>query len=566
MKKFKIMVVGLDGATFDLLKPWAEAGKLPVLQSLMERGSAGLLSSTIPPMTAPAWTSFMTGKNPGKHGLYDWIARRKDSYDVSPVTAIDCSEPAIWDLLGEAGRRVCLLNIPMTFPPKPINGLMISGLPAPSTQVTITYPIGLFDEVENEVGEYLLYPDPGQAYSDSGVDAFLDRLYKTTDTRLKVINHLRAREDWDFFMVVFNGTDTIQHALWKYMSRDHPLHDPDKYSQYGDAILQYYQYVDHALGEITEDLDDDTVFMIMSDHGFGPFHKFIHVNNWLRQHDWMKMSRNPVAFVKSSLFKLGFTPMKVYDLLMRLGFGRLKREVVRGRGQGLLKKLFLSFNEVDWSRTVAYSLGNVGQIQLNVRGREPGGIVEPGEEYEEIRNQIIEQLWELRDPETGEKVVQEVYRREEIYSGEKLEQAPDIVFIPTRMEYFGFGEFEFGSNEVIESMKRGISGTHRPDGIFLMLGEPVKSGEWYQGARIYDLAPTIIHLMAQQVPADMDGRILAEVLKPEYAQPLDSERRTADEEGDSFPKKPSAESGDSYLSDEDKEVILKRFRDLGYVG
>ncbi|MFB0534654.1 MAG: alkaline phosphatase family protein [Anaerolineae bacterium] len=557
MKQHRVLVVGLDGATFDLLRPWATQGHLSVLCRLMAEGACGELRSTVPPMTAPAWTSFATGKNPGKHGLYDWIYRRPDSYDVSPVTAQHCTEPTLWSLLSASGRRVCTLNVPMTYPPQPINGMMISGMPAPSTRVAITYPAELLGEIEAEVGEYLLYPDPGQAYSDAGVEAFLKRLYQTSETRLRVFEYLRRREDWDFFMVVFSGTDTVQHAMWKYMSPDHPLHDPAKARKYGDTILRYYQYIDQALGRIIKGLDDDTVLIIMSDHGFGPFHKFIHVNNWLMQQGWLQIKRGALTRLKAGLFRLGFSPMKMYNLLMRLGLGNLKREVVRGKGQGLLKTLFLSFNEVDWPRTVAYSLGNVGQIYLNVRGREPQGIVEPGEEYEALRDEIMAGLAELRDPETGERVVPDIYRREEVYAGHNLERAADILFIPTRMEYFGFGEYEFGSNEIIERMERGISGTHRMNGLILMWGKPVASAVELQGADIYDLAPTILYLMGEPVPADMDGRVLADGLQPAYADLSDLRYKE--------PVVTGATVTDE-LSAEDEDTIAERLRSLGYVG
>jgi predicted AlkP superfamily phosphohydrolase/phosphomutase len=555
----RILVIGLDGATFDLIEPWAEASHLPTFRRLLAEGAHGPVESTIPPMTGPAWTSFMTGKNPGKHGLYDWIYRHRDSYDVSPVTARHNKEATLWSLLSATGRRVCVFNVPMTFPPAPVNGLMISGMPAPSTKVTITYPPELLAEIEGQVGEYLLYPDPGQAYSDAGVDAFLDRLYRTTAVRLEVMDNLRMREAWDFFMLVFNGTDTVQHAMWKYMSPKHPLHDPAKFTKYGDAILHYFQYVDEALGQILAGLDDNTVLMLMSDHGFGPFHKFIHVNNWLRREGWLRIKRSPKPSLKAALFGLGFAPMKVYNVLMRFGLGALKREVVRGQGQGLLKKLFLSFDDVDWARTTAYSLGNVGQIRLNVRGREPQGLVEPGDEYEAVRDEIIARLWQMRDPKTGEQVVQEVYRREEVYWGDNVEQAADIVFIPTRMEYFGFGEYEFGSNEIIESMKRGISGTHRPNGICLLWGKPIRAGAEIEHARLYDLAPTILHLMGEPIPADMDGRVLAEALQPEYSrfQVSAVQHRTP---GVSF-----VPAGTD-LSDEDEALVAERLRGLGYVG
>ena len=564
--KYKVLVIGLDGATFDLIEPWAQAGHLPNLARLMAEGARGPVASTVPPMTGPAWTTFMTGKNPGKHGIYDWIYRHKDSYDVSPTTARHCRDATIWSLLSDAGKRVAVFNVPMTFPPKPVNGVMISGMPAPSTKVTITYPVELLAEIEREVGEYLVYPDPGQAYSDQGVDAFLERLYRTTARRLEVLSYLQAREDWDFFMLVLNGTDTVQHAMWKYMSPEHPQHDPDKKEKYGDAILRYFQYVDKALGDIVARLEErgDTVLMIMSDHGFGPFHKFIHVNNWLRQQGWLKIKNTPQARIKSALFRLGFAPMKIYNLLMRFGLGALKREVVRGQGQGLLKTFFLSFGDVDWARSAAYSLGNVGQIRLNVRGREPQGLIEPGEEYEAVRDQIIARLWELRDPKTGEQVVQEVYCREEIYWGPNLDDASDIVFIPTRMEYFGFGEYEFGSNEVVEAVERGISGTHRPYGIWMLWGKPVKAGVQVHAnaASLYDLAPTILHLMGQPVPQDMDGRVLTDALQPEYAHVME---QAAASRLYSVPVGAGA-APDGELSDEDEEIIVERLRGLGYVG
>ena len=554
----RVLVIGLDGATFDLIKPWAAEGYLPTLKRLMEEGAHGSLRSTVPPMTGPAWTSFATGVNPGKHRLYDWIAREPDSYRFLPVTAVDCRAPTIYSLLSQMDRRVCALNVPMTYPPLPVNGVEVSGMPAPSTNVPITYPDDLLEEIDAVVGEYLLYPDPGQAYSDSGVDAFLERLYETTDVRVRTLDYLRRREAWDFTMVVFNGTDTVSHAMWKYMDESHPLHDPNRAEKYGNAIRDYYQYVDTKLGRIVETLDDDTTLVVMSDHGFGPFHKFIHVNNWLMQEGFMQMRSGARTRMKRRMFAAGFSPMNVYDKMMRFGLGGLKREVVRGQGQGMLKTLFLSFEDIDWKRTQAYSLGNVGQIYLNVIGREPYGCVRPGAEYERLRDDIIERLKTLQDPETGELVVETIYRREEIYHGDYLEQAPDIVFLPRRLEYFGFGEYEFGSHKIIESMRRGISGTHRMNGIFLAYGAAVRPGSETENASLYDLAPTILHLMGEPVPEHMDGRVLSEII-------VEGDRsiaRSQWKDGHSS----ATGIGGAELSAEDREILAERLRSLGYVG
>lgn len=562
----KVLVLGLDGATFDLIKPWAAAGYLPTLKRLMEEGAHGSLRSTTPPMTGPAWTSFATGVNPGKHRLYDWIARDEGSYTFSPVTALDMEAPTLYTLLSEAGRRVCALNVPMTYPPTPVNGVMVSGLPAPSTKVQITYPPNLYNEILEAVGDYILYPDPGQAYSEAGVDAFLSRLYRTTDLRVQTLDYLRSREAWDFAMVVFNGTDTISHAMWKYMDKTHPLHDPAAALKYGNAIRDYYSYLDGKLARYVDELPDDTTLVVMSDHGFGPFHKFIHVNNWLLQENFMATNRGPLAGIKHLMFRQGFSPMNVYDTMMRFGLGALKREVVRGQGQGLLKTLFLSFEDIDWSRTQAYSLGNVGQVYINVRGREPQGCVSPGEEYERVRTEIMAKLQTLRDPETGELVVESIYRREELYSGDFLEKAPDIVFLPRRLEYFGFGEYEFGSHKIIESMRRGISGTHRMNGIFMAYGAAIQPGSVVEGASLYDLAPTILRLMDEPVADHMDGRVLQEVLTPDVAAALAQRRAARSQGGGKYNSSGGKGYGVESMSAEDKKVLADRLRSLGYVG
>lgn len=556
---YRVFVIGLDGATFDLISPWVDAGHLPNLARLMKTGAWGELRTTIPPMTGPAWTSFMTGQNPGKHGIFDWIARRSDSYAMVPLSARHRRARSLWSVAGEAGRRVLAFNVPMTYPPEPVNGTMIAGLPAPMARPDIAYPAHAYDEITDLMGDYVLYPDPGQAYSDNGIDAFLERLYRCTDDRIQILEHFQAKEPWDLMMVVFSGTDAIQHALWKYMDSSHPLHDPDRSARYGDAVLKFYCHVDAWLGGVLDNLDDDTVLMIMSDHGAGPFHKFIHVNNWLIREGFLKLKSTPSAQFKHLLFRLGFTPMQAYNLLMRMGLGAFKREVVRGHGQGLLKTLFLSFADVDWRRTQAYSLGNVGQIFLNVCGREPLGSVEP-EDYDPVREDIVSRLADLRDPETGDRVVEQIFPREEVYHGANLDRAPDILFLPRNLEYFGFGEYEFGSNRIIEPVVRGISGTHRMNGILLMAGDPVSVDQEIRGANIVDLAPTILHLMGIAVPREMDGQVLSQALNgdihPIAAQPAVRERP---------PDGPPPAGGDGFNSDEEM-AVLERLRNLGYVG
>lgn len=261
--------------------------------------------------------------------------------------------------------------------------------------------------------------------------------------------------------------------------------------------------------------------------------------------------------LKKRLFELGFTPMNVYNTLMQLGFGALKRKVVRGHGQGVLKTLFPSFADVDWAQTAAYSLGNVGQIYINLSGREPEGSVQAGVEYENLRDEIMRRLSQLCDPVTGEQVVEAVYRREEIYRGDQVTYAPDIIFLPRRLEYFGFGEYEFGSNRIIEPMKRGISGTHRMNGIFMAYGENIRPGVMLEKSQIIDLAPTIMYMMGLQVPVHMDGRVLQEIFCDGF-QPTLSQSPT------DWQSEPASDG--QALTEKEKEILASRLRDLGYVG
>jgi predicted AlkP superfamily phosphohydrolase/phosphomutase len=547
---YRVWVIGLDGATFDLITPWVQSGDLPTFSRLMTEGSWGEIRSTIPPITGPAWISFMTGTNPGKHGVFDFTYRRPGSYDFPPTTGENNRQPSLWQILSQAGKRSLVLNVPMTYPPEPINGLLVSGMPATDL---VTYPRDLAQKIKEIIPDYVVYPDPGQAYSDQGIETFLKQVDRSIQGGVRMWQELIKKESWDFAMILFNATDVVQHALWKFMSPQHPQYDPRKAAKYGKAILNVYKALDAVLADIMKKVDENTVLWVMSDHGFGPFHQFFHVNTWLIQQGLMSIRPSPIARLKAFLFRMGFSPMFIYNILMNVGLGKIKREVVRGRSQKL-RLFFLSFDDVDWSKTVGYSLGNIGQIRINVKGREPQGVVEPGSEYDRVVGEVIERLSQVRDPKNGELVVEHIYRRSEIYAGDAFEDAPDILFLPRRLEYFGFGEYEFGDHRIIVPVTRGISGTHRMNGIGLAWGTAIRSG-MLNGVKLEDLAPTILHLMGQPIPAHMDGRPLLEILAEKASLP-------PPQEGTAWKgKQPSNKE----LSQDEQERIRRRLQDLGYV-
>jgi len=448
---------------------------------------------------------------------------------------------------------VVVLSVPMTFPPQPVNGAMVAGMLSPGLDSDFTYPTDLKEELVSVLGEYIIHTST--AFSKREAKQFLADIYRVTENRLQAAKYLMSKYPWDFFMVVFNGTDTIQHGLWKFMDPAHPLHVPG--SVFKDAILQFYKRVDEALAEILAIAGDDVVVAVMSDHGAGPLHRFFHTNTWLYRQGLMSFNRSVQSQLKLALFRLGMDPIRLYNRILGVGLGRLKRYVVRGKGRGLMSRIFLSYDDVDWSRTVAYAMGNLaGQIYLNVRDREPEGIVEPGAEYESVRDEIIERLKRLTHPETGMALTESVYRREELYSGAQVERAPDIVFLFRGLETAAFGEYEFASSRILD-VSRGISGTHRLDGVFILCGPNVKRGHCVSGAHITDLAPTLLHLLGIPIPSNCDGHVLVETLTPEYlaAHPIRGAENIQSLGG---------VGGEVFTSGE-QEQVTQRLRGLGYV-
>jgi predicted AlkP superfamily phosphohydrolase/phosphomutase len=460
----KVICIGLDGATLDLIRPWVAQGKLPTFKKLMEGGAWSELRSTVPPVTASAWSSFMTGKNPGAHGLFDFMQRKRGSYDLTPVSVRDRDGRAAWDLIGDAGKRVIVMNVPVTWPPQPVNGLLITGMLTPRSAENFTYPRELADELKKEIGDYIVYSD--EVYSKGRGEIFMQALVHSAEQRTRAAEYLMQKYPWDFFMLVFPETDTVSHGLWSAYDQTHHQHDPAEATKFSDGILEIYQHIDSLIGRLLSNVIPNggeiasshpstssgslpattgTTVILMSDHGHGPLRNFLYVNNYLAKLGYLKFKDTPLTLFKRLAFNLGITPRTIYQLLLTLGLGKLRRTLDKRRGgRGLLKRFFLSLSDVDWARTRAYSIGYIGEVHINLRGREPQGIVS-AEEYEAVREDVISKLRDLKLPD-GAPLVEHIWKKEEIYSGAHLAEAPDICF-PRKLETIAFGDFEFGSNK-----------------------------------------------------------------------------------------------------------------------
>ncbi|MHA2248686.1 MAG: alkaline phosphatase family protein [Candidatus Hodarchaeales archaeon] len=549
MRESRVVVIGLDGATFDLIRPWATEGKLPTFARLMDKGTWGNLASTVPPVTSPAWPTFSTGKNPGKHGIFDYIRPRQGRFDLVNASAIDSL--VLWEILSGKGKRVGVINVPVTYPPRPVNGFLVAGLLSPS-KADFTYPSNFLRRYEAELGPYRVMPNV--QYKDGNEDEFIADLQDLIERRKRFALALMQDEPWDFLMIHFLALDVAQHALWHFMDPAHPRHDPTRANRYSDAILQLYQQVDAALAEITALLGDDTMLFLMSDHGFGPLHRVVNLNNLFLETGLLYLKRDPLTRLKFALARLGITPATAYEWLARLGLQSITFKVskrVRNRVVGR----FLSFDDVDWSRTVAYSMGHVGQVYLNMKGRQPQGIVPP-EEYERVRQRVLDVLERLVDPHTGRELVDRVIFREEVCHGPHCEQGPDLHLVMDGYRVIAFPLFATNTRVVTEQI-RGDSGCHRANGIFVAYGPLAHAGGRIEGANIVDLAPTILHAFGLPVPRDMDGRVLTEIYAPDHLASLPVEFET--------PGLALAEKA-YVLDQEEAQELEDRLRGLGYLG
>jgi len=553
----RVLVVGWDGASWDLVQQWMDSGDLPTLRDLYKSGGGGPLRSVLPVLSPSAWASFATGVDPGGHGVFDFVQRTPGSYRLRPVTSLDIQAPSLWQLASQAGKRVVVLNVPLTFPPQPVNGVLVCGLGTPEGQV-FTYPRELTRRLK-EKG----YRVNRTYYFQPGAERrFLDDVYSHTTELLNMAKDFIVREPWDLFVVVFRDCDEITHFFWKHMDTSHPQHAPED-EAFSDTIRAFYRTLDHATKELLEAAGSDTNTLVMSDHGSGPLYRDVYLNEWLRQEGFLSTQDAKSPGPQQVMRSLGLTRAGVSRALQRAGLGRLERLLhhrARGLAAVLPATLRVSFPEViDWTRTLAYSYGYHGQIYLNVRGREPQGIVDPGAEYLETRNRLAARIREMVDPADGLPVATEVLTVEEAYHGPWLHAAPDLTVVMRNLSYITRHGYEFGSRpgRVFELPATFESGSHRIEGILLCGGPDLERRLGGSGFSILDLAPTILDLLGVPRAEWMEGRTLS----GRVGRDADSAQAST-----KMPIRAASTLGDSGLTPAEEREIMDRLRDLGYLG
>ena len=568
-KRPKAVIIGLDAATWTLIRPWIAEGGMPNLAKLMKAGVSGTLQSVLPPITPPAWTSFMTGKNPGKHGIFHFVETERDSYAMNYANGGSRRSPTVWRLLNAAGFSVGTMNIPFTYPPETLDGFQISGLDTPSANSPYVHPPSLKRELVDHLGK--INHDVrflGSMSTDERRAQVLAEMEKIDQQWAAAALYLLEHHPQDVMMFVFMSIDTVQHYFWQYMDRSHFLYDPKAEPRFGNAMRQVYERLDAVTGRIIDKLPNDTTVFVVSDHGGGPVvDRTIFLNRYLAQLGILKYNK-----------KGRFGLPQLISKILRRGYSFL-RSSLSSRQKSRLAEIFpslrmkaelayTSFANIDWGRTKAYCsevLASPPSIWINLKGVKPAGIVEPAE-YKALTDFIIEKLDELKDPRTGKPVIARVYRRDDIFHGPFSNEGADLILdwwsedslfstAPSFPKNMDKSPVIIREHRPSENSEWG--GTHRLNGILIGRGPVLKTAVEIENAQLIDLAPTLLHLLGVPVPKDMDGKVLTSAFRSDFltAHPV----RAGTASGTSGADRPSG------YTDEESAKVEERLQALGYL-
>jgi predicted AlkP superfamily phosphohydrolase/phosphomutase len=549
----KVLLIGFDGATFDVIRPLVADGRsyrfgsrLPNLAYLLQQGAWGVLQSNIPPITPSAWTSVFTGKNPGKHGIYDFESIDHRTYQSRVVRTDEHGEKTLWQLLGEANKRSIILDVPFTYPPQPLNGLMLTGYGTPRTPETIfTYPRNLAELLPTELRPQVRVAIPTHRFDRS--QQFIDEWLEVMAGRRKLLHYLIEQEAWDFFMVVFTITDNMAHVFWTYIDPAHPNYYRAEAAVYREAFFHGYELCDQLLGELMEKAGPETTTLVVSDHGFGSVRPRQYIFQRLLEGGYITLKGASGLSVKAWGLKTAVTTYNRFPAL---------REWVKGMRPDSLDSLKQTLTQtgimpsgksLDFSKTRIIPTSFGLNLWVNEGERFATGAVATAEK-EPFLQELSQFLLADRDKTTDEPIIAKTYLGKSLYHGPFTGKGPDLV-----IEHSNF----FRPYAETHPRNPYTEGGHTPDGIFLAHGPAIQPTQ-LENASLIDLAPTVLHLLGQPIPPDMDGRVLTTILTADYLanHPVQSGIEPA--------QKPISPATQTYTEAEEREVN-EQLRQLGYV-
>jgi predicted AlkP superfamily phosphohydrolase/phosphomutase len=530
----RALLIGLDGATFSILDPLMEDGVMPNLKALIASGARAELSSVIPALTPPAWTSLMTGRSPGNHGIFDFLKFefRGSGRQLQVFDSEDVACETVWSNLARHGLTTTVLNFPMTFPARDINGNMVPGWVPWRHLRRACYPKTLYEQLTSALPEF----KPRELAMDMALEErALEGCHAEEDYESLIKLHIRRERQWFDVLrhlmrnqpavltaVLFDGVDKLQHVCWRFLDRAIFPASPSAWeSRVRDWCLDYFREIDRFLAEIVEMAGENVSTVIASDHGFGPTVEVFHLNAWLHQHGYLFWAE--AANVEQRHPET-------------LGLGTMARR----------------FYEIDWDRTTAYC-PTPSSNGIYISPPNSGGKGVSAGRYESFRRKLMEKLLQFTDPVSGAPVITRIWTREEAFAGSRMTSAPDLT-----LSLRDGGLVSILPSDVLLKPRKVVSGAHRPNGVFVAAGKGIRRGISAPALSILDVAPLILYAMGLPVPEDLEGRVPQALFEPEH---LNSQPVMFESPAQRFPPEAAPSPQDMPMEAE----LIGQLRALGYM-
>jgi len=533
----RTVLIGIDGATFKILDVLMEDGVMPSLKQLIASGVCTTLLSTTPPITNPAWTSMLTGRSPGNHGIFDFFRfESPNSRYVRFLNSRNIACETIWSIISRQDLRVTSLNFPVMMPIRPINGFIVPGWAPPRHIRRGCYPRSLSERLNENAGVNVrdLAIDPVMervalaGCADEEYQGWIEHHTQKEEKWFKVLRYLMKEEPCDFTAILFDGGDKLQHLCWRFIAPELLPEEPSPWEQkIHELCLAHFRQLDNFIAEIVDLVGPNAHIIMASDHGFGTSTEVFYLNTWLQQNGYLKWA-------------------DVDDIPVDDGTGEQDPRVVLPRNY---------VRTLDWNKTTAHGLtSSSNAIHIPVAGqRGPEGI--PPEDYERFRQELIEKLLQFTDSE-GKRVITNIWTREELFAGSQMLLAPDLTV-------------GLRDNGFISTLRSGVTfkqrpepiGTHHPDGVFVAIGPGVRKGiSLSEELSIMDITPTLLYMLGFPVPEDLEGRTPEEIFEPDWleAHPIQIGEPTV-------PQLSEQRGEEEEMDAEGKAKILARLKALGYV-
>ena len=537
-KNDKLLILGLDGATWDILTPVVTKGWMPFLKKLKTRGSYGILKSTFPCMTAPAWVSFYTGTDPRTHKVFDWGVKNQD-YHFDLINSTYVKNTTVWDILNQNAKKVGVINLPTTYPPQQLDGVMVTGMFTPGTYADYTYPPELKGQIRNELPHYRIdLKKGGYKNKKHRIEKFVNDLIKMVRSRKLLTQWIHRNNKLNTLILVFIEMDRLQHCLFK------ELNDclEGRNQTYQTLFRNFFVELDLAIRELYCSFSP-AYFFALSDHGFTKLVRKVYLNAWLRDQGYLAVRRRykVLAGIKSLLSRVGISKNGIQKCLSKSGIPMIKTV-------NLPPNIFIQ--SVNWSTTKAFMLGSTG-IYFNVKGREKKGIL-THEQMVRLTGRICRELTTLAVD--GKKIFSHVYQKSQYIAKQDGNNIPEILLEPQRG--FVISSRLEGVKEMIETSQEWDSGTHDTNGIFLAVGDIIREGFRVEQMNIIDVLPTILYLVGLPIPTNVDGVIRQDIAEKEYV----SKQEVVFQEYAPGKKEPAGWSNPS-----EEAQIKERLEELGYL-